>query len=190
MENKFKSLDSALAIGFFTALSYAVGYNEQLNDARRFHVPHDLLPNASFNETILSGFLLIFIISLLLAFACAVLVLISKLIPVKLLEKTKQDFIRRYHRHKSSYTVLFILTVGTLLWHFSANPFFTSSKYLDINLPKVSELEFTDSTNKLHENLEYFSRTDGWVVLKRPGKAEFILLKEDKISRLTLSVAK
>jgi hypothetical protein len=66
-----------------------------------------------------------------------------------------------------------------------------SWRYDDMNLPVVTQIQLHENqADTSEEGLLFLSRANGWVTLKRRGTSRYVMIREDKLTRLELTGVK
>jgi len=180
--------DSALMVAAFGGLLYLIGYQVQRGDAISLGIPMHLLPEASTESILTDGFLtgVLFLGFLLLVYLLLLLVL--RCLPQSSNAAVGQYFRTAVSKHPRFYTLFgFFCAVAIMSIVANRIPVRSIWASFDRPLPKVSLLKLKDgrAAPDIGE-LRFLSRRDGWIILKRVGKNEYLLLREDNVESLSL----
>jgi hypothetical protein len=187
--HKSEVVESAIVLTIVSAICYAIGDLVHLRDSKQLGIPSRLLPEVATESTILIGALHLLVLILVGLLVWFVVLLLIRFLPRDTVTALWQNLKVILARHPRFYPVLgSILFASLVLITIYWLPLSYTESYEDARLPDLIEIKTSEKVSVGDpRNLKYVSHRDGWVVLKRLGRKEFVVLKEEDVPMLVLA---
>jgi hypothetical protein len=181
-------IDSALVLAVLYAICYAVGHLVEIRDSSELGIPHHLLPELQMQSIVLTGALHLLLMIVGLLFLYLVLLLVSRVIPAGIKLNARNYIKEAVKRHPITYALVGALAIiAAILVSAFGMPLSNSWRYDDQHLPRVIAVHIRPEQPRLETaGLLYLCHRDGYVVLKRTGKKEYVVIKADDVASLVL----